>query len=62
MFSNILTYTDYCEFIQFDGRGAQELLKSGSELFSEAKMLIDRYTVIVSFFAPQLQVLMNTTK
>ncbi len=49
MFSNILTYTDYCEFIQFDGRGAQELLKSGSELFSEAKMLIDRYTVIVSF-------------
>eukprot|EP01084_Bolivina_argentea_P251828 422518_1 len=39
---NILTYDDYCRFIQFDGRGAQELLKSGSELFSEAKMRIDR--------------------
>ncbi len=40
---NILTYDDYCRFIQFDGRGTQELLKSGSELFSEAKMRIDRY-------------------
>ncbi len=40
---SILTYDEYCRFIQFDGRGAQELLKSGSELFSEAKMRIDRY-------------------
>ncbi len=44
---NILTYDDYCQFIEFDGSNAQELLKSGSELFSEAKMRIDRYTASI---------------
>ncbi len=39
---DILMYDEYCQFIQFDGRGAQELMRLGSELFGEAKMRVDR--------------------
>ncbi len=39
---DILMYDEYRQFIQFDGRDAQELLRSGSELFAEAKTRVDR--------------------